>query len=647
MNPRFSLSMVCASLIWCATAHASSAQQTAFAAEVKKAKTTTEGKLHSSLRAITAAPAFSARAIRGGHRPALMPQAASVRVNVVADADHVQQVKAALQSLGLTGAQAAGGMISGSASITALKAMAAVPGVHTIRPSLSRTRAGLVTSQGDVAQRSDVARSKFDVNGHGVTVGVLSDSFGCLTGPLAEGQLFTTTQQDIANGDLPRRTRILEEIADCTPPDEPPAIDEGRAIGQIIHDVAPAASLLFHTAVNSEADFAQGIIDLADAGASIIVDDIGYFDEPMFQDGIVAQAVNAVKRRGVAYFSSAGNSARESYESNFRLSKSYGIDGPRHNFGTSKKIDGLQTLTITDEADEVFVLNWDQPFASAGGKGSRSDVDMIFYDMKGDPLPTCGDPLPPVCQLAGIDPNIGGDALEFAEVVNFSGDDVQVQLSVELFKGPVPRYLKYLWYDLFDGTVIVDEHDTQSGTVYGHPLARGAEAVGAAPWYNTVAWNNPFHKVCVPACLELFSSAGGVPIFFDTRGNRLDSPHVRRKPEITGPDGANSTFFYSPLLDEVPGTSEPDIYPNFFGTSASAPHVAAIAALMQDKYQREHHRSLPPDRIYNILERTAKDMKYRAGRVTPPSKFPFGTAGFDFDSGYGFVDAVAALRAVN
>ena len=79
---------------------------------------------------------------------------------------------------------------------------------------------------------------------------------------------------------------------------------------QVVHDVAPGAKLAFYTAANTEADFATGIQALATAGAQVIADDVSYFDEPFFQDGLVAQAVNTVNAAGVSYFSAAGSVAR-------------------------------------------------------------------------------------------------------------------------------------------------------------------------------------------------------------------------------------------------------------------------------------------------------------------------------------------------
>lgn len=41
------------------------------------------------------------------------------------------------------------------------------------------------------------------------------------------------------------------------------------------------------------------------AGAKVIVDDVGYADEPMFNDGIIAQSVDRVHNAGTFYASAA------------------------------------------------------------------------------------------------------------------------------------------------------------------------------------------------------------------------------------------------------------------------------------------------------------------------------------------------------
>jgi hypothetical protein len=174
------------------------------------------------------------------------------------------------------------------------------------RPAYAMAEAGAAQSQNLFSMNADQVQS-LGFDGSGITVGILSDSFDTRVSPA------TNLAQDVANGDLPSGIVIL---ADFTAANNSQT-DEGRAMAQLIHDVAPGADLMFHTAFLGMADFAQGIIDLAAAGADIIVDDIRYFAEPFFQDGIIAQAIDTVSAMGVMYFSSAGNYARRSFASAF------------------------------------------------------------------------------------------------------------------------------------------------------------------------------------------------------------------------------------------------------------------------------------------------------------------------------------------
>src|SRR5665811_111543 len=54
--------------------------------------------------------------------------------------------------------------------------------------------------------------------------------------------------------------------------------------------------------------FADNIRNLRTWGADIIVDDVFYYEEPLFQDGPVAVAISDVVDLGAMYFTSAGNS---------------------------------------------------------------------------------------------------------------------------------------------------------------------------------------------------------------------------------------------------------------------------------------------------------------------------------------------------
>ncbi|MEL7038854.1 MAG: peptidase S8, partial [Cyanobacteria bacterium J06592_8] len=186
----------------------------------------------------------------------------------------------------------------------------------------------------------------------------------------------TDAADDIASGDLPGGINVLDDIWIGK--------DEGRAMLQIIHDVAPGANLAFHTANGGTAKYAQGIAELSNAGADVIVDDIRLFDEPMFQDGLIAQAVDSVVADGVSYFASAGNYGRLSYENAFSPSGQFlpNVNGELHDFDPSSRVDTLQQITIPANTGFTASFQWDSPlFSVSGGSGSPNNLNIYLFDI--------------------------------------------------------------------------------------------------------------------------------------------------------------------------------------------------------------------------------------------------------------------------
>src|SRR5262249_51203519 len=135
----------------------------------------------------------------------------------------------------------------------------------------------------------------FSVDGTGVKICVLSDSVDQLAAVQATGDLPAVTV-------LPGQSGTTS----CLP--SPTCTGEGTAMLEIIYDLAPRARLGFATANGGLPQFAQNILDLRNVlGCQILVDDVSYFREPVFQDGDIAQAVNTVVASGALYFSAAGN----------------------------------------------------------------------------------------------------------------------------------------------------------------------------------------------------------------------------------------------------------------------------------------------------------------------------------------------------
>jgi hypothetical protein len=623
--------------------------------------------------------------------PLMKVQAGRIAVDLYANDPAALQ--AALANLGAVNVRAQGPLISAQVPVRALADLATLPSLEYGEPVLAAVRRasqGSVVSQGDVSLHSDTARATEAVDGTGITVGVLSDSYRCNPPAFVPGAPTSTAAQDVLTDDVPDAVQVLSN-GPC------PASDEGRAIVQLVHDVAPGAAQKFHTAFNGQVDFANGILRLRNAGANVIVDDVIYFEENMFSDGIIAQAADRAVAAGAAYFSSAGNDARLSYESIYRETPVETAGGGNlnsnggpfvlraHDFDASGGTDTVQKIKVTQSGGQAIILfsfQWDQPFLSSTTyahltdptptsqpRGATGDLDMLIYDDHGVLVPLC----PPglsvgiTCQLTGTR-NIGRDAVDIAALVVTGPKSKTGDFSIRFVRagGTAPQHVKYVAFELA-GLVDIVDHDTASGTAYGHSNGRNVASVGAAAWYLTEAFDTHFSTLvqdtpgaCSPACLNDFSSAGGIPIYLDKYGLRLASADNRPNPRFTGPDGGNTTFFFADSSfddDDNDGKNSPtsvfitpqldkpaDERPNFFGTSASAPHVAGVAALMLQK-----NGSLVPQQVYSILASTAKDMTRREVAVVPgPGNSVFSAigSGYDFDAGAGFVDAVAALAAV-
>ena len=440
-------------------------------------------------------------------------------------------------------------LIEGLVAPSQLDDLAQVPGVWAVLPTYKPvTFAGSIDGDAHyIHEASRVIDEIPGVDGSGIRIGVLSDSYDNLVGEAS----------DIASGDLPSNVTVIEDLGSG-------GIDEGRAMLQLVHDIAPGATLGFATAFTGELEFANHIRELADPAifdADIVVDDIIYFAEPYFQDGIVAQAVDdVVQNDGAAYFSSAGNGDTQSYEV---INPSF--SGGLHDFDSGPGVDTRQLFNLNNETVRL-ALQWDDPFYTSSGVDS--DVDMFLVEV------STGNT---VAQSIADNPR---SQVPF-EFLQFTGTG-QFELIIEVFSGPNPGRMK--WIDYGSGDTVA-EFATNSSTVVGHAAAASGRAVAAAPYFDH---DSP----------ESFTSEGPTTILFDANGNAM-APEVRQTPQITAVDGIENTFFGQTA--DFDGDGNASNY--FFGTSAAAPNAAAVAALVLDA-----NPSFTPQQIYDALENSATDI---------------------------------------
>ncbi|WP_416758331.1 S8 family peptidase [Roseateles sp. So40a] len=550
----------------------------------------------------------------------------------------IDDFKASLEASGakVTGVNRAfgNGAISAYVPTSALAGLSSTSGLHlaklTRRP---HKNVGVTTSQGGPVMRSNVANASGWI-GTGITVGVLSDSYD------ASPSSFTTIRaaNDIASGDLRPPKFVIDLSAD------PSNTDEGRAMMQIVQDVAPGADLCFATAFAGEAAFADNIRTLrtnAACRADVIVDDVFYYDEPFFSDGQVAQAVNDVANsttlagRQVAYFSSAGNqgsaggggaidvpvatfSTTPSNLGNVNLaslntctsSPSSGSTKANQAGGFLDFGGGVYALPVTySGSGSTLLLQWDDLFYQG-----KVTTDLNFYLIN-----AAGN-----CVFTFASNNIAADYAE--EIVGLSGGasgTYRIMVGRTSAGTKLASRVRIVSLEGWGGAPF----QVRSGpTTFGHSAAAGANSVAAYRYTFPAAQQSPF----TPA-FESFSSPGPVTIAFDAAGNRLAVPETRKKPDFAAPDGGNTTFFF-PNSDY-----EGDGFNNFFGTSAAAPHAAGVAALMLQKAGGPG--TLTPKQIKSILQTTP------AARVIPFSGAG-AVKGWSLYDGFGLIDAVNALNKI-
>jgi hypothetical protein len=145
------------------------------------------------------------------------------------------------------------------------------------------------------------------IDGTGIKIGILSVSFnsdGSADAEAAAGFL-------PANMDGSSAVHVLKDGAGVAEGDT----DEGRAMAELIHQIAPGAEIDFYTADFGQDDFAAGIGSLVADGCNIIVDDISFGFEPFYQiAGPVDTAILSAIDHNVDYFAAAGNEDAISFE---------------------------------------------------------------------------------------------------------------------------------------------------------------------------------------------------------------------------------------------------------------------------------------------------------------------------------------------
>lgn len=488
------------------------------------------------------------------------------------------------------------GLLSKHASSAALPAELSAALASSGDPDLSGTSCRSIPVNTAAPLGVDAVQAQYGLDGTGLAVGVISDSYD-----LGGTKVATDAAQDVLAGALPGPGNPCGYTTPVGPILEKNATmftDEGRAMAQVVHGIAPGARLMFATDGATQTEFADNIQALVDHGADVIVDDVVQFTEPWFQQGVVAQKIAAIRAQGVLYVAAAQNEGSIGYlgagteniaptgsweSAEYRpgdcfagmagmMDTALGTTGTEvdcMDFGPAgAPAKGLQVTLDTAPSFELLA-QWAEPV------DGRSTVIVPFLlDATGAALPlptgsgTFDDRTPAsyVGYTATTDPTVPSVLADYTLVLARAtnvGEPAtpRVKVIIAIDDGGVQR-LPYAPDEWRDDVVI-------GPVVFAHPADPAVLTSGAAPTFK-------------PESMEPYSGTGPATYYFgpvDRLTHRpadpLLEPRVLVKPDLIGVDYVRTTFFESyysgsPVL--------PDGY-YFPGTSAAAPGVAAVAAL--------------------------------------------------------------------
>ncbi|MFT5887666.1 MAG: hypothetical protein ACI9BO_000474 [Zhongshania sp.] len=557
----------------------------------------------------------------------------------LAELERLSEWGVSLQYLSLSGGHASVRL----AAPSVLASLAELPWVSQIRSPEPRVlRVGRVTSRAGRAMRADVFSTSKNVDGSGQGIGIISDSFAQTyamrdinTTPAIKqaGNLQGSLSQN--SGDLPGIVTILRDNVDD-------GTDEGAAMAELAYDVAPGVDILFHAAGNNRREMADAISTLcSNDQVTVVVDDILFLGESVYQDDLPAQAATACVASGVPYLTAAGNDGDRAYRKTFSdigIIDEAGVSrfptgNDLHNWSSSGS-DGFLAVNVAANSKVYAVLSWNQPHGSvSSGNGAQIDLDLYatltdnvsalnpvsrqFYASSANTQGTTGAPT--------------GDAFEFVTLK--TGANLQTfYLAVDHFdgsQGDIPQQagVPLEFRLLFIGSVTA-EYPFNGPSVWGHSMASNIASVAAVPWWESPEFA-PQRYDTARIDPEPFSSRGGSQTLqFDSNGNYKTESRIA--PQFAAPDGNNNTILGSPSSSAAPEDGEPDIYRNFFGTSAAAPNAAAVFTLL-----KQAQPAASPAQLIRAVQASATDVNGSRS-----------ASGFDDVSGSGLINAEYAAAVL-